>query len=153
MPERGALEDLYSKPGGEPAPTDGHLASARRLATKNFVDIDDELRGDPEDPESILGEELDELQARTRDKDIDYEADMRWAYQNLGNRMARPKDAPSFGAWTQLDYAKKNRPRFMEAVNRVLGKRVIEERKGKQDDSMEQEEMLRAFEKGMAEQA
>ena len=130
-------------------------ASALSLdpAKKTFVDIDDELRGDPEDPDSILGGELDELQSRTKDKEIDYEGDMLWAYHNMGNRQARPKDAPSYGAWSQLDYAKKNRRQFMEAANRTLGKRVVEDRKSKQDDSMEQEEMLVAFEKALAEQA
>lgn len=111
--------------------------------------------GDPDDPESIAGAELDELQTLTGDKDVDFEADLLWAYRNLGKRKGtvRPLDAPSPGAWTLLDYSHKNRTKFIEAVMKHLGKRVVEKRKNRQDDSMEQYEMLAQFEKLLAEQA
>ena len=132
----------------KPISTDSDIAARM----DKFVDPGRVLDGDPDDPESISGAELDELVARTRDKEVDFEADLRWAYHNMGRRDIRPNDdcIPSFGAWTLLDFAKKNRKQFMETVTKTLSKVVVEQRKNRQDDSMEQFEMLRTFEKGMA---
>jgi hypothetical protein len=129
-------------------------AEVKEIARREskFVDPAQVLDGDPDDLESISGAELDELAARTKDKEDDYEGDLRWAYRNMGRRL-RPNDdsIPSFGAWSLYDYAKKNRHKFVETVMKHLGSAVIEKRKNRQDDSMDQYEMLAAFEKGMAE--
>lgn len=111
-----------------------------------FVDSAAERDGD-----AIAGAELDELVARTKDKEVDFEADLQWAYHNIYIRYVRPKDAPSQGAWAQLQYSRKDSKKFMETVNKTLGKAVIERRKNRQDDSLEQFEMLAKFKKGLAE--
>jgi hypothetical protein len=115
-----------------------------------FVNPAQVLDGDPDDPESIAGAELDELVARTKDQEVNVEADLLWAYHNMGKRYVRPKDAISYGAWSQLRYAKNNFQKFMADFNKALGKSIAEKRKSKQDDSLDQFAMLDAFEKGMA---
>ena len=114
-----------------------------------FVDPAAELDGDADDPESIAGAELDELVARSAEQDVDFESDLLWAYHNIYKRYVRPKDAPSQGAWAQLQYSRKDPKKFMETVNKVLGTAVSKKRKNRQDDSMDQYEMLREFKKGM----
>jgi hypothetical protein len=46
----------------------------------------------------------------------DLARDTVWAYENLANRNARPEDAPSLGAWSLLQWARRYKNRFFEMV-------------------------------------
>lgn len=103
---------------------------------------------EPDDPTTSA--ELDSLVARCDGEPVDLERDLTWAYQNLGKRIGtvRPADAPSAGAWTQLGYARKNQTKFIETVNKILGKRVEENnQRGNRDTGESLEVLHRRFEK------
>ena len=100
-----------------------------------------------EDPTTAA--EMDELVARCDGDQVDLGRDLTWAYQNLGKRIGtvRPADAPSPGAWTQLHFARQNPNKFIETVNKILGKRIEERNKSvDRDDGSSLEELHRRFE-------
>ncbi|MBM4091753.1 MAG: hypothetical protein FJ276_20350 [Planctomycetes bacterium] len=47
---------------------------------------------------------------------LDLARDAGWVYANLVNKVARPHDAPSRGAWGLLTWARQNRNRFYECL-------------------------------------
>ena len=118
-------------------------------------DLHDDEQPEPAETTTVPDEnpttaaEMDALVARCDGEPIDLERDLTWSYQNLGKRIGtvRPADAPSPGAWTQLHFARQNQNKFIETVNRILGKRVEERNKSAdRDDGSTLEELHRRFE-------
>ncbi len=88
----------------------------------------------PEVPDATAGEPWPAQRPRStehEEHDIDIDAlldrigdgrpsdlvrDTLWAYENLANRRIKASDAPSFGAWSLLEWARQYRNRFFEQV-------------------------------------
>ena len=60
--------------------------------------------------------DVDALLEREGNQQPDLVRDTLWAYQHLANRKAKPEDAPSLGAWSLLQWARKYQNRFFEQV-------------------------------------
>ena len=65
-------------------------------------------------------DELDELADASDDTELDLAADIQWVYRHLGDRKARPADAPSSGAWHLLQWARANKAKFFDRAMKVL---------------------------------
>ena len=54
------------------------------------------------------------VMAEQVDAPPDFKRDLRWAYSSLGNKRAKPDDAPSGAAWHMLEYGRSARSEFMK---------------------------------------
>lgn len=73
-------------------------------------------------------------EAQDREK-IEYDEDIRWVYENLGNPHAMAQDAPGLGAWSMLCHAREDtRAFFSQLASKLMQKSQIEkEEEGKRD--------------------
>ncbi len=78
-----------------------------------------------EEPEEF---DFDALGGQVGDGEPDLTDDTLWVYQHLENKKAKPEDAPSLGAWSLLQWARRARNQFFE---RILPKAMtVRDRRG-----------------------
>lgn len=89
--------------------------------------------------------ELKELERRA--KSVSFAADCDWAWQNLGNRGVRQKDAPNDSAWWLLKYGREEKKAFTELMLRLEGSKnkTVQEKKKLEDDRRRNMEVFAKF--------
>ena len=79
----------------------------------------DELSSGDEDELALRKQEA-ELIAKTNDQPINFQRDVRWAYSHCSEWGVPLKDAPSFGAWDLLDFARADYGDFLRVCSKYL---------------------------------
>jgi hypothetical protein len=67
---------------------------------------------DSADPQGFDEAEIERLMLRADGAATDLTRDVEWAYANAENKAVRPGDAPSPGAWSMLQFAKRDPGKF-----------------------------------------
>jgi len=84
-----------------------------------------------------------QVDALARNKgDSDWDSDLEWAFENIGNMLVKIKDAPSSSAWYFLDYGRDKAPvKFMD----ICAKHYAEKKKKSNDKQAFEDDHRRQF--------